>query len=88
PGITVRPIPLLDGGHEINDIWFDNVSVPVTQLIGEENKGWTYAKYLLTHERVNIAQVGQSRRELNRLKQLAATTADGARRLIDDVRFR
>jgi alkylation response protein AidB-like acyl-CoA dehydrogenase len=88
PGITVRPIPLLDGEHEVNEIWFDNVEVPVANLIGEENKGWTYAKYLLTHERVNIAQVGQSRRELNRLKQLAARQLDGERRLLDDVRFR
>jgi alkylation response protein AidB-like acyl-CoA dehydrogenase len=88
PGITVRPIPLIDGEHEVNEIWFDNVEVPVGNLIGEQNKGWTYAKYLLTHERVNIAQVGQSRRELNRLKQLAAEQRDGERRLLDDVRFR
>jgi alkylation response protein AidB-like acyl-CoA dehydrogenase len=88
PGITVRPIPLLDGEHEVNEIWFDNVAVPVANLIGEENKGWTYAKYLLGHERVNIAQVGQSRRELLRLKQLAARQGNGAARLLDDVRFR
>jgi alkylation response protein AidB-like acyl-CoA dehydrogenase len=88
PGITVRPIPLLDGEHEVNEIWFDNVEVPATNLVGEENKGWTYAKYLLTHERVNIAQVGQARRELRRLKQLAARQRDGERRLLDDARFR
>jgi alkylation response protein AidB-like acyl-CoA dehydrogenase len=88
PGITVRPIPLLDGEHEVNEIWFDNVQVPVGNLIGEENKGWTYAKYLLGHERVNIAQVGQSRRELNRLKLLASQLRNGAGRLLDDVRFR
>jgi alkylation response protein AidB-like acyl-CoA dehydrogenase len=87
-GITVRPIPLIDGEHEVNEIWFDDVEVPVSNLIGEENKGWTYAKYLLTHERVNIAQVGQSRRELQRLKQLAARHRDGEHRLLDDVRFR
>jgi alkylation response protein AidB-like acyl-CoA dehydrogenase len=85
PGITVRPIRLLDGAHEVNEIWFDDVQVPVTNLVGEENKGWTYAKYLLGHERVNIAQLGQSRRELNRLKQLAA---GGERPLLADVRFR
>jgi alkylation response protein AidB-like acyl-CoA dehydrogenase len=88
PGITVRPIPLIDGEHEVNEIWLDNVEVPVANLVGEENKGWTYAKYLLGHERVNIAQVGQSRRELQRLKQLAAQLLNGAERVIDDVRFR
>jgi alkylation response protein AidB-like acyl-CoA dehydrogenase len=88
PGITVRPIALLDGEHEVNEIWFDNVAVPIENLVGEENKGWTYAKYLLTHERVNIAQVGQARRELRRLHQLAATQLEGGRRLLDNVRFR
>jgi alkylation response protein AidB-like acyl-CoA dehydrogenase len=88
PGIRVRPIPLVDGEHEVNEIFFDDVKVPVTNLIGAENKGWTYAKYLLGHERVNIAQVGLSRRELNRLKQVASTQLSGGRRLLDDVRFR
>jgi alkylation response protein AidB-like acyl-CoA dehydrogenase len=88
PGITVRPIPLIDGEHEVNEIWFDNVEVPSNNLIGEENEGWTYAKYLLTHERVNIAQVGQARRELKRLQQLAATRREGGGRLLDNVRFR
>jgi alkylation response protein AidB-like acyl-CoA dehydrogenase len=88
PGITVRPIPLVDGEHEVNDIFFDDVKVPVANLIGEENKGWTYAKYLLSHERVNIAQVGIARRELNRLKRLAATQQEGGSRLIEAARFR
>jgi len=88
PGITVRPIPLIDGEHEVNEIWFDNVEVPVSNRVGEENKGWTYAKYLLGHERVNIAQVGQSRRELKRLKQLAASELSGGQPLIQDSRFR
>jgi len=88
PGITVRPIPLIDGEHEVNEIWFDNVEVPMPTFIGEENKGWTYAKYLLTHERVNIAQVGQARRELKRLQQLAARQLEGGQRLLDNVRFR
>jgi alkylation response protein AidB-like acyl-CoA dehydrogenase len=88
PGITVRPIALLDGEHEVNEIWFDNVEVPVENLVGDESKGWTYAKYLLTHERVNIAQVGQARRELKRLHRLAATQLEGGRRLLDNVRFR
>ena len=88
PGITVRPIPLLDGEHEVNEIWFDNVVVPVGNRVGEENKGWTYAKYLLAHERVNIAQLGQSKRELRKLKQLAASERSGGRPLIEDARFR
>ena len=58
PGVEVRPIILLDGTHEVNEVWFTDVKVPVANLVGEENKGWTYAKYLLTHERTNIAGVG------------------------------
>jgi alkylation response protein AidB-like acyl-CoA dehydrogenase len=88
PGITLRPIPLIDGEHEVNEIFFNNVEVPVGNRIGAENKGWTYAKYLLGHERVNIAQVGQSRRELSRLKQLAARELSGGRPLLEDTRFR
>ncbi len=59
PGITVRPIIMLDEDHEVNEVFFDNVRVPVENLIGEENKGWTYAKYLLGHERTDIAAVGR-----------------------------
>ena len=89
PGITVRPIPLIDGEQdEVNEIWFDNVEVPVSNRVGEENKGWTYAKYLLAHERVNIAQVGQCKRELLMLKELAARESSGGKRLIEDARFR
>ncbi|HRY90545.1 MAG TPA: acyl-CoA dehydrogenase family protein, partial [Rubrivivax sp.] len=55
PGITVRPIITMDGEHEVNEVFFDNVRVPADNLIGEENKGWTYAKHLLAHERTNIA---------------------------------
>jgi len=88
PGITVRPIPLIDGGHEVNEIWFDNVSVPAANRVGAENEGWTYAKYLLTHERTGIAQLGQSKRELRSLKQLAQRQPLEGRRLIDDRRFR
>ena len=89
PGITVRPIPLIDGEqNEVNEIWFDNVEVPVGNRVGEENKGWTYAKYLLAHERVNIAQVGQSKRELGILKELAAHQIAGGKPLIEDARFR
>ena len=83
PGVTVRPIKLLDGGHEVNEVFFDNVEVPADQLIGEENKGWTYAKLLLSHERTNIADVNRAKRELERLKRIAK--AEG---VWDDQRFR
>ncbi|CAN5343125.1 acyl-CoA dehydrogenase family protein [soil metagenome] len=73
PGVTVRPIKLLDGECEVNEVWFDNVEVPLDNLIGEENKGWTYAKHLLSHERTNIADVNRSKRELERLKRIAKT---------------
>jgi alkylation response protein AidB-like acyl-CoA dehydrogenase len=83
PGITVRPIVLLDGEPEVNEVFFDDVEVPVGNLVGDENKGWTYAKYLLAHERTNIADVNRAKRELERLKRLAR--AEG---LWDDIRFR
>jgi alkylation response protein AidB-like acyl-CoA dehydrogenase len=88
PGISVRPIALIDGEHEVNEVWLDNVEVPVGNRIGEENKGWTYAKYLLTHERVNIARLGESKRELRSLKALAARCRSNGRPLIEDMRFR
>ncbi len=72
PGITVRPIITLGGDHEVNEVFFEDVRVPAENLIGEENKGWTYAKFLLMHERSNIAGVHQSRRKLQRLKEVAA----------------
>jgi len=71
PGVTVRPIIMLDGEHEVNEVFFDNVEVPADNLIGEENKGWTYAKHLLSHERTNIADVNRAKRELERLKRIA-----------------
>ncbi len=76
PGVSVRPIIMLDGGHEVNEVWFDNVEVPLENLVGEENKGWTYAKHLLSHERTNIADVNRAKRELERLKRIAK--AEGA----------
>jgi alkylation response protein AidB-like acyl-CoA dehydrogenase len=88
PGVTVRPIVLLDGDAEVNEVWFDNVQVPAENLIGEENKGWTYAKHLLAHERTNIADVNRSKRELERLKRIAKATPSGATSLYDDLRFR
>ena len=83
PGVTVRPIKLLDGSHEVNEVFFDNVQVPADQLIGEENKGWTYAKHLLSHERTNIADVNRAKRELERLKRIARTEG-----VWEDQRFR
>ncbi|MEY4882577.1 MAG: hypothetical protein RIS34_431 [Pseudomonadota bacterium] len=83
PGVTVRPIVLLDGEAEVNEVWFDNVVVPADNLIGEENKGWTYAKHLLSHERTNIADVNRAKRELERLKRIAKREGVYA-----DTRFR
>ncbi len=89
PGITVRPLILMDGGHEVNEVFFDNVSVPVENLIFEEGKGWTVAKYLLGHERMNTGRIGGSKRELAKLKEFARQqTGDDGRPLIDDARFR
>jgi alkylation response protein AidB-like acyl-CoA dehydrogenase len=87
PGITVRPIIMLDEDHEVNEVFFDNVKVPVQNLIGEENKGWTYAKYLLGHERTNIAAVGQAKRELLFLKKIATEHFKNGNPLIDDPIF-
>ena len=83
PGISVRPIVTMDGEHEVNEVWFDNVRVPAENLIGEENKGWTYAKHLLAHERTNIADVNRAKRELERVKRIAK--AEG---VYDEPRFR
>jgi alkylation response protein AidB-like acyl-CoA dehydrogenase len=87
PGITVRPITLLDGSHEVNEIWFEDVRVPIQNRVGDENKGWTYAKFLLGHERTNIAGVGGSKRELARLKRIAAQERKNGRPLIEDPLF-
>ena len=78
PGITVKPIIVLDGAHEVNEVFFDNVKVPVENRIGEENKGWTYAKFLLVHERSGIAGVARSKKAIERLREVArAETVDG-----------
>jgi len=82
PGVTVRPIITLDGAHEVNEVWLEDVKVPAGNLIGEENKGWTYAKFLLGHERTNIAGIGIAKRELARLKRIA-----GAEGRLDDPLF-
>ncbi len=77
PGISLKPIVLIDGHPEVNEVFFDDVRVPAENLIGEENKGWTYAKVLLTHERTNISGVPRGRRRLRSLKRLATDTDDG-----------
>ncbi len=88
PGISVRPIVTMDGGQEVNDVFFEDVRVPTENLIGEENKGWTYAKFLLSHERSGIAAVGTSKRQIERLKAIAAAEQSDGRPLIEDARFR
>jgi alkylation response protein AidB-like acyl-CoA dehydrogenase len=89
PGITVRPIMLMDGGHEVNEVFFDEVKVPVANLVHEENKGWTVAKYLLGYERMGTGNVGVCKRELARLKSMAAKAVrDDGRPLLEDPRFR
>nr|WP_315260433.1 acyl-CoA dehydrogenase family protein [uncultured Duganella sp.] len=87
PGITVRPIIMLDEDHEVNEVFFDNVRVPVQNLIGQENKGWTYAKYLLGHERTGIAAVGRSKRELLFLKKVASEHYKHGKPLMQDPVF-
>jgi alkylation response protein AidB-like acyl-CoA dehydrogenase len=89
PGITVRPLVLMDGGHEVNEVFFDDVEVPVENRVHEENKGWTVAKYLLGHERLNTGRIGASRRELAALKAFAARQpGDDGRPMLEDTRFR
>jgi len=85
PGVTVRPIELIDGGHEVNEVWFDNVRVPAENLVGEVDKGWDYAKFLLGNERVGVAPVGSTKRVLAQAKDYARSVAVGeGRTLLDD----
>ena len=84
PGVTVRPIELIDGGHEVNEVFFEDVRVPAEILVGEENKGWDYAKFLLGNERVGVAPVGQTKRVLAQAKEWAATSGPGGTSLLDD----
>ena len=88
PGITVRPIELIDGGHEVNEVFFDDVRVPVSNLVGQENKGWDYAKFLLGNERTNIARVGVSKERLRRIRELATLEHVGGEPMIRNPRFR
>jgi pimeloyl-CoA dehydrogenase large subunit len=88
PGVTVRPIQTIDGGREVNEVFFDDVKVPAENLVGQENKGWDYAKFLLGNERTGIARVGASKARIRRLKELAALEQSGGKPLIADERFR
>jgi alkylation response protein AidB-like acyl-CoA dehydrogenase len=81
PGITVRPLILMDGAHEVNEVFFDDVEVPAENLVHEEGKGWTVAKYLLGYERMNTGRIGESKRQLAKLHEFAAPR-------MDDQRFR
>jgi len=81
PGITVRPLILMDGAHEVNEVFFDDVRVPAENLVFQENKGWTVAKYLLGYERMNTGRIGESKRQLSRLKEISAEKQN-------DLRFR
>jgi len=88
PGVTVRPIKTLDGGQEINDVFLENVKVPAENLVGRENDGWTVAKFLLGHERFGIAGVARSKKQMDRLRDIAARETKRGRPLIEDARFR
>jgi pimeloyl-CoA dehydrogenase large subunit len=88
PGITVRPIQLVDGGHEVNEVFFDDVRVPVSNLVGEENRGWDCAKFLLANERSGIARVGLSKSNVKRLRELAKTVPAGDATMWDSESFR
>ncbi|WP_302140650.1 acyl-CoA dehydrogenase family protein [Halomonas alkalicola] len=88
PGISVRPIITLDGAHEVNEVFFDNVRVPVANLVGQENDGWTCAKYLLTHERTGQAGIGISKAALAHLKAIAAREVIEGRPALEDPLLR
>lgn len=82
-GVEVRPIIMLDGGHEVNEVWFTDVRIPAEYLVGEENKGWNYAKFLLQNERIGIAGIGASKNEMEGLRRLAAAEKKNGKPLID-----
>ncbi|MDQ0466714.1 alkylation response protein AidB-like acyl-CoA dehydrogenase [Caulobacter ginsengisoli] len=89
PGITVRPIITMDGSHEVNEVWLENVKVPVENRVFEENKGWTCAKFLLAHERSGIAGVARSKRGIERIREMAGTEfSDDGESLIKDASFK
>jgi len=88
PGVTVDPIITVDGMHVVNQVFLDNVKVPIENLVGTEGEGWTIAKYLLQHERTYIAQVPRSKKQLERVKKLAAKELYNGKPLLEDERFR
>src|SRR6266536_346549 len=88
PGVTVRPIRLIDGGYEVNEVFFEDVRVPADQLVGEENRGWDYAKFLLSNERTGVAGTGLIKARIARLKKVAAATMSHGRPLLEDPLFR
>ncbi len=88
PGITVRPIITIDGAHEVNEVFFDDVKVPVSNLVGTENRGWDCAKFLLSNERTGQARVGASKERIRRLKLIAREAPGGATPIGEDPRFR
>ncbi|MFE3725663.1 acyl-CoA dehydrogenase family protein [Nocardia sp. NPDC059154] len=87
PGVTIRPIKLIDGHHEVNEVFFENVRVPADQLVGEENMGWTYAKFLLGNERTGITGVGRTKVKLGVAKEYAAQIRSGSGTLLEDPAF-
>ena len=88
PGISVRPLRLMDGGREVNEVFFDGVRVPVGNRVHDEGKGWTVAKFLLGYERMNTARIGTSKRELMQLKKLALRETKAGKPLLQETRFR
>jgi alkylation response protein AidB-like acyl-CoA dehydrogenase len=88
PGVVVRPIITVDGRHEVNEVFFDEVKVPLANLVGEENKGWDYAKFLLGHERTGIARIGITKQRLARVKAIAKVTPAGEGTVWDNPAFR
>lgn len=89
PGVTVRPVPLMDGSHEVNEVFLDQVRVPVENLVHAEGEGWTVAKFLLGHERLNSGRIAPSKRQMAAVKALAATTlSDHGRPLVEQERLR
>ena len=87
-GVEVRPIITIDGAHEVNMVYFDNVEVPTTNIIGEEGQGWNIAKFLLMHERTGIAGIAALKRELKRLKEISSDLIVGEVSLLEDTNFR
>ncbi|MFD4292013.1 acyl-CoA dehydrogenase family protein [Rhodococcus sp. NPDC058505] len=87
PGITVRPIKLIDGGYEVNEVWFEDVRVPAENLVGDENAGWSYAKFLLGNERTGVTRTGATKAKIAKAKKYAAETRVGDGTLLEDPLF-